>query len=113
MIVPIIYDYQFYFISIFLYVFIFYFYYFNTKFSKTITVKKEFLNGHPKNILNVISDTDNIVYSIENKILLFKFNSTENLSLIKPNKKVSIKGYGVRVPFLDLYPIIIDVQDVK
>jgi hypothetical protein len=109
MIVSMNYEYRYYAISIFVYIFIFYFYYFNTKFTKEITVNKQYIEGHSKFLLNVISDTDNNVYTVDNKFLLLKFNSTENIAKLQSKKKYTIKGYGVRIPFLDLYPIILDV----
>lgn len=92
------------------YIVIYYFYYFNTKFSHNITVKKDFLHGHHKNIYNVVLDDKGNTYVLENKYLLLKFNSTENISKISKNEQYKIKGYGIRIPFLDLYPVILDVS---
>ena len=87
----------------------FYFYFFVTKFTKTITVKDEFVEGQYRSIINIISDTENNVYQIKNKTLLLKFNASELLSKIENGKSYQIKGYGLRIPFLNLYPNITEV----
>lgn len=87
----------------------FYFYFFLTKFSKIITVKDEFIEGQYRSIINIISDTENNVYQIKNKALLLKFNASELLSKIESGKSYQVQGYGLRIPFLNLYPNIIEV----
>ncbi len=87
----------------------FYFYFFLTKFSRIITVKDEFIEGQYRSIINIISDTENNVYQIKNKALLLKFNASELLSKIESGKSYQVQGYGLRIPFLNLYPNIIEV----
>tara|TARA_Y100000389_G_scaffold109924_1_gene107042 strand:+ start:22341 stop:22562 length:222 start_codon:yes stop_codon:yes gene_type:complete len=72
-------------------------------------VKDEFIEGQYRSIINIISDTENNVYQIKNKALLLKFNASELLSTIESGKSYQVQGYGLRIPFLNLYPNIIEV----
>lgn len=95
-----------------LYIILFYIYYFTTKFEKTITVKSEFMKGDTleKNRLNnYVSDVNNTVYKLQNHYLLWQFTTTNNISILEKNKTFKIRGYGIRVGFLGLYPNIIYV----
>ena len=87
----------------------FYFYFFLTIFTKTITVKDEFIEGQYRSVINIISDSENNVYQIKNKLLLFKFNASELLAKIESGKSYQIQGYGLRIPFFNLYPNIVEV----
>jgi hypothetical protein len=86
--------------------------YFNfTKFTKTIIVKDEFYNvSTTKNMLNLVSDTNNNVYNVSNKLLLLFFQSSEILAQLEIKKKYEIKGFGIRVPYFDLYPNITSIK---
>ena len=55
---------------------------------------------------NIVSDIHNNVYMVQNNIFLLQFKSNENLSKLEPGKKCTVHGYGIRVPFLGLYPQI-------
>ena len=89
---------------------VYYFYYFITKFERIIKVKKIYMLGEHKITSNIISDSENKIYKISNQPLLWSFDSAEILSGLNSNKQYSIKGFGVRVPFLGLYEHIIDIQ---
>lgn len=102
---------KYYIYAIILYFFIFYTYFFSTKFKKTITVKDEFYNvGSTKNLLNIVQDTEDVVYTVSNKLLLLSFNSSEVLAQLEKNKTYDVVGYGVRIPYLDLYPNILHIN---
>ncbi|QOI90244.1 hypothetical protein QKU58_gp087 [Pyramimonas orientalis virus] len=90
-----------------LYIILFYFYFFFTKFNRQITVKDDFIVGTNKQLLNIISDTNNNLYIINNRTLLFRFDAAEILSKLEKKRTYSITGYGMRVPFLDLYENIL------
>ena len=86
-----------------IYATMFYLYFFMTKFNKVITVKEEFMIGINKKILNIITDTDGTLYLVDNKFMLLNFDAAETLSMIQKGKSYRISGYGVRIPFLDMY----------
>lgn len=94
------------------YLVIFYAYYFITKFEKTINVRQEILLGEPRGALNLVEDKgpNRDLYKVHNNWLLLHFNAAELSALIEEGGVYKIKGYGVRVPFLGLYPCILDAK---
>jgi hypothetical protein len=101
-------------LSVFIvYAIIFYIYYFMTKFERTITVKSEFLKGDTldnRRLNNYVSDINNKVYKLQNHYLLWHFITTNNISKLEKGNTVKIKGYGIRVGFLGLYPNILYIE---
>ena len=91
----------------------FYLYFFFTKFNRTITVKEDFIIGSNKQILNLIHDTNDNLYLVDNKLMLLNFNAAEILAKIEKGKKYNITGYGFRVAFLDLYENITSCSLIK
>lgn len=90
---------------------IFYVYYALTRFEKVITVKSEFTHTAYKYGNTFVTDKNDNVYKIHNNALLLSFNAIEMLSVLENNKTFKITGYGVRVPWLGLYPIITSVKE--
>ena len=96
------------------YLVIFYAYYFNTKFEKTIFVRQEILLGEHRGAINLVEDQQTKeLYKLHNTWLLLHFNAAELSALIQEGGQYKIKGYGVRVPFLGLYPCILDAKMIK
>ncbi len=85
-------------------------YTYGTKFEKKITVK-EINNLYVyKSSGNFLSDTNNNIYRISNSIFYLFFTSTELYEKIDPNKTYNIKGFGLRIPIIGLYPQIISAD---
>jgi hypothetical protein len=103
---------------IILFLFVYYFYMKATKFEKIITIKKEFTQPseslRQKSLFaNLIGDTNDNIYSITNNILLSHFTAAEKLLQIEPGKTYKISGYGTRIPFLFLYPNILEIKPIN
>ena len=96
--------------SLVLYVFVFYVYFFFTKFEKRVTVSRELLRGQYKHLVNMIVDSRGENYVLKEVLLLWSFEASENIARIEPGETYMVKGYGVRVPFLALYPTITAVK---
>ena len=88
-------------------------YTYGTKFEKIITVKEINNLYIYKSSGNFISDTNNNIYKISNSIFYLFFTSTELYDEIDSNKTYKIKGYGLRIPILGLYPQITSVELIK
>jgi hypothetical protein len=92
---------------------VFYVYVGTTSFTRTIEVGQhlDYVSGIGRMMYasNMIVDINHKVYEVSNSILLLKMNAAENISILKPGSKYIVKGYGVRVPLLSLYPIITEV----
>jgi hypothetical protein len=93
-----------------LYVIGFYLYFFITKFEKTITVSEEFLIGSNKTIINIVTDKQNKAYQLKDVLLLWSFNTDRNMITLRPGETYRVKGYGIRVGFLSLYPTITSIS---
>jgi hypothetical protein len=81
-----------------------------TRFEKTITVESNLAYGGNRSIGNVISDKEGNIYKIRNVTLLLHFRAAELQAMLKPGETFKVKGFGVRVPFLGMYPTIYDVE---
>ena len=92
----------------------FYIYYFCTKFNNVvITINKDdIVVTSGGNSQNIVSDSDGNVYKISNNVMVFFFTASELLGKLEENKKYKINGYGLRIPFLGLYPQITSFVEV-
>ena len=59
----------------------------------------------------MIIDTENNHYKVGNNLWFWKWDSIEDWSSIKKGAMLPIWYYGYRVPFLGLFPNIIDVNN--
>jgi hypothetical protein len=87
-------------------------YTYSTQFEKIITIKKIDSIRSTKHGKNIVVDTNNNVYYIQNNIYLLFFNSIQLFSNLENNKTYKIKGYGFSYPNLGLYPNIFDTKEV-
>ena len=55
----------------------------------------------------MIVDSKGYHYNINNSLWLLKFDSIEDWDEIEPDKHIIVKYYGLRIPFLGLFPNII------
>lgn len=92
------------------YVIGFYLYFFITKFEKTITVSEELLIGANKTTINIVTDKQNNAYELKDVLLLWSFNTDRNVITLRPGETYRVKGYGIRLGFLRLYPTITSIS---
>ncbi len=83
-----------------------------TRFEKTITVRTNMAHGSGRATRNMVSDNDGNTYKVENVILLLHFDSAELQAKLMPGNTYKVKGFGLRIPFLGMYPIITDAVQV-
>ena len=88
-------------------------YTYSTQFTKKITIKNLTYFRSSKNSYNLISDENNNVYKISNSIWYMFFTSAELYSSLNDNQRYTIKGYGLRIPFLGFYPMIIKATPIN
>jgi hypothetical protein len=85
-----------------------------TYFEKNIKIINIFkISSYKNNSKNAILDDNNNVYLINNSILYGFFTESELYSTLNINKTYKIKGYGKRIPFIGMYPNIIDAKLIK
>jgi hypothetical protein len=82
-------------------------YIFLTPFEKIVTVKEKIGYSSGKHMTNTISDADNRVYQVSSSLLQLHFKATEVWMSLEKNKSYSVKGNGLRIPILGLFPNII------
>lgn len=93
--------------------FVFYVYYFATKFTKELVFKKTFYTSQldNKKMITLVTDIDNNVYKIQNAVPLLHFTASELNAKMDFAKTYRVKGYGLRIPFLGIYPNIINISE--
>ena len=84
-----------------------------TRFERRITVKTNTIfgsgSGRVVSVSNMVSDEQGRVYKVRNVLLLLKFRAAETQAALKPGETLAVRGYGLRVPWLGLYPTIYEV----
>lgn len=86
-------------------------YVFSTQFTKRITVKKKYTYGSRRaRGSQQISDNDNNIYTVTNSFLMFHFTSAELFNKLDKGRTYDVSGYGVRIPFLGMFPNITSIN---
>jgi hypothetical protein len=80
-----------------------------TPFSRTITIKSKNDFAGRRLIKNLVEDKDGNIYEVSNSLLHLQFTSAELWNRLEVGKTYTVKGYGLRVPFLGWYPDIISI----
>ena len=83
-----------------------------TQFEKTITIKKLDSIRTAKYGKNIVVDTNNNVYSVQNNIFLMFFSSIQLYTTFETNKTYKIKGYGFSYSNLGWYQNIFDAKEI-
>jgi hypothetical protein len=79
-------------------------------FSRTITVKDKTNYGWGRNVSNIIMDTSGNVYTVQNMYLVGNFNAANDFSMLEVGKTYTVSGYGISVPFLQMFPNINEIS---
>lgn len=78
-----------------------------TQFEKTIKVKEKHTYGSRGSKGNQrISDQHGNIYTVVNSIYTLHFTSAELFNKLEEGKTYTIRGYGMRIPFFDMFPNI-------
>lgn len=98
-------------VFIFILILINYIYYFATKFSKIITIENKYTYAKNRSTrAQTVSDTNDVVYTVDDSLILFHWTSAEVFNKIDIGKTYKIEGYGKRIPFLGFFPVIISAK---
>ena len=74
---------------------------------KQITVKDKTMYAPGKYRKNMIIDGNGNAYTVTNDALLMHYTSIELYGSMEIGKRYTISAYGIRVPFLGLFPNIV------
>ena len=83
--------------------------YYTTHFEKTITIKDKYTRYRKGSNYNVV-DENNTIYHVDNIWFKLDFNRAERYNKLEKGKKYKIKGYGIRIPMIDIYKNIYKVD---
>jgi len=77
-----------------------------TRFERKITVDTNTSYGKGNSMSNLVSDKEGRIYRIANVPLMLHFTAAEVQAKLKPGESFTVHGFGVRIPFLGMYPVI-------
>lgn len=81
-----------------------------TSFDKNIVVKEKWVTTKGENTYYHVVSTDNNVYLVSNDLFTGTFDKSEMYSKLIVNHSYNIKGKGMRIKMLGMYPKIHDIS---
>lgn len=81
-------------------------------FERTIKIKDKSNYASGKSLFNTISDSQNNVYEVANAWPLLHFRAAEVFSKLESHKTFKIRGYGLRISFIGLFPNIVSAVEI-
>ena len=79
----------------------------------TVTVDEKWTKYHSGDAKYLFSDEKGIVYSMEDSLLLWKFDASNRYASIESGKSYEITTYGWRIPVLSWYKNVVSVREVS
>ena len=79
-------------------------------FSTTITVKEKGNYGTGRYMNNIVTDTTGKVYTVHPMYLVGDFDAMSKYSALEPGKTYHVSGYGISIPFLQMFPNITQIS---
>jgi hypothetical protein len=84
--------------------------YFGTQFTKNITIKDKYIRYRRSASNYHVVDVEGNIYQIRNVWFMADFNRAEDYQTLEKGKIFNVSGYGIRIPFLGMYPSIYRVN---
>ena len=81
-----------------------------TKFEKTITVTEKYIRYRRRGSNYNVVAKDGTIYAIGNIWFKGDFNRADDYAKLKVGQTYKVQGYGVRVPVLDWYKTIYNIE---
>lgn len=86
--------------------------YYTTRFETTINVSNKYIRTTKRSSRYHVVDKKGENFILDNVWFKGDFNSGDNYGLIEEGKKYKVKGYGKRIPVLNMYRTIYNVEKV-
>jgi len=83
---------------------------YSNHFSTTITVKEKTNYGAGRYMKNIVMGTNGVVYTVDNAYLVLYFDAINKYAALEPGKTYHVSGYGISVPFLQMFPNITQIS---
>lgn len=87
-------------------------YTYSTKFDRVITVKDKYITNYDNRANLMIVDNENNIFRVSRSLWLLKFDNAETWNKLEKDKSYNITGYGIRIPFLRMYPHIVNTKSI-
>lgn len=84
--------------------------YYTTHFEKNITVKDKYTRYRKYGSNYNVVDENNNVYQVGNVWFKLDFDRAEDYNKLEKGKKYKVKGYGIRLPMIDMYKNIYQID---
>ena len=75
-----------------------------------VTVEEKWTKYHSGDEKYLFSSENDVVYSVEDSLWLFRFDASDRYAAIEPGETYEITTYGWRVPFLTWYKNAIEME---
>ena len=83
------------------------------KFKKTITIEEKNTYGSRNSDGNqTVNDTEGNIYVVKNSIYYLHWESVELYNKLDVGEKYEVEGYGMRIPILNTFPVIIKAKNI-
>jgi len=86
--------------------------YFTTHFEKKITVSNKYVRTTRRSSRYHVVDQNDENYRVTNVWFKGDFNRGDRYGMLKEGESYKIKGYGIRIPVLNMYKNIYSVEKV-
>ena len=86
--------------------------FFTKSFEHTITIKDKSILSNRSNSTYRIVDTNNNIYNVVNVWFIGDFNRSEDYYFVNIGQTYKVKGYGIRIDALGIYPSIYTITKV-
>tara|TARA_B100001540_G_scaffold241128_1_gene215872 strand:- start:1560 stop:1937 length:378 start_codon:yes stop_codon:yes gene_type:complete len=83
------------------------------KFKKTITIEEKNTYGSRNSDGNqTVNDTEGNIYVVKNSLYYLHWESVELYNKLDVGKTYEVEGYGMRIPILNTFPVIIKAKNI-
>jgi hypothetical protein len=86
--------------------------YYSNSLAKQITIKDKTMYAPGKYRTNMIIDSNGNAYTVTNDFLIMHYTSIELYGSMEIGKSYSVLTYGLRLPFLGVFPNIVKATPV-
>jgi len=83
---------------------------FTNPFSTTITVKEKNNYSAGRYMKNIVIDTTGKIYTVDNMYLVVNYDAISKFSALEVGKTYRVSGYGISIPFLQMFPNITQIS---
>jgi len=84
-------------------------YAYSTHQNRPIETKEKYMFSQHGYSKYMVVDSKNMHYCVNNSFWYFKYDSLEDWNSIQPSQTLFVKMYGIRIPWLGIFPNIVGI----